>query len=156
MSKATVTDPTPVRLGPLDTFVGFFLRLAQVSVYEDFFRDAPVRLSPSQVAALVLIEQNPELMQQDLCKGIAVDKSTFSTMLDGLADRKLIRSLRSKEDRRRNTLSLTPKGKTELKAMLAHVVRHENRVFARLSRREREELMKLLKKVGDPGAIRRR
>jgi DNA-binding MarR family transcriptional regulator len=154
MPKPPPRQTTVLQFGALETFIGFFLRLAQVTVYEDFFRGAPVRMTPSQFAALILVEHNPEAMQQDLCEGLALDKSTFSTMVDGLSEQKLIRSLRSKEDRRRNALRLTPKGRAALKVMLAHVVRHERRVFARLSRIERMELTILLKRVGDPGSIR--
>jgi DNA-binding MarR family transcriptional regulator len=154
MPKPTARATTVLQFGPLETFIGFSLKLAQVTVYEHFLRGAPVRMTPSQFAALILIEHNPEAMQQDLCEGLAIDKSTFSTMVDALAERRLVRSLRSKEDRRRSVLRLTPKGRAQLKAMLAHVVRHERRVFARLSRTECVELTILLKKVGDPEAIR--
>jgi DNA-binding MarR family transcriptional regulator len=141
-------------LGPLETFVGFFLRLAQVVVYEDFSRDAPVPLTPGELAALVLVEHNPTMMQQELSGRIAVEKSTISAMLDSLAERKLIRSKRLNADRRRKTWSLTAKGKAALKLMLAHVARHERRVFVRLSPAERTQLVNLLKRVGDPRSNR--
>ena len=60
----------------------------------------------------------------------------------------------SEDDRRRNSLRLTAKGKATLRAMLVHVQRHERRVFARLSAIEREQLMALLKKVGEPAVSR--
>jgi DNA-binding MarR family transcriptional regulator len=141
----------PLDLGPLVTIIGFVLRRAQLVVYADFLRDAPVPLTPGQLGVLVVIEHNPEMMQQDLCEAIGVDKSTFTSTLDGLADRKLIRRVRSREDRRRNSLRLTAKGKGALQAMLVHVARHEERVFARLSRSERTQLMKLLRKVAAGG-----
>lgn len=137
----------PLDLGPLVTLIGFFLRRAQLVVYEDFLRDAPIPLTPGQLGVLIVIEHNPEMMQQDLCEAIGVDKSTFTSTLDGLADRKLIRRVRSREDRRCNSLRLTAKGKAALEAMLAHVARHEGRVFASLSPSERAQLMKLLRKV---------
>ena len=64
----------PLDLGPLVTLIGFFLRRAQLVVYEDFLRDAPTTLTPGQVGVLVVIEHNPEMMQQDLCEAIGVDK----------------------------------------------------------------------------------
>jgi DNA-binding MarR family transcriptional regulator len=90
------------------------------------------------------------MTQQQLCEAIRVDKSTFAITLNGLEDKHLIRRVRSEKDRRQNMLRLTKKGSTLLKAILAHVERHERRVFAGLSEKERRQLMTLLKKIGDP------
>ena len=151
MSKLAVrpgATRSGLALGPLDSLIGYRLRRAQLAVYEDFLRDPPVdNLAPGQFAILVLIEENPELTQQELCEGIGVDKSTFAISLDRLADRDLIRRVRSKEDRRSNSLRLTPKGQAARKAMLAHVARHERRAFANLGAGERQTLMKLLGKL---------
>jgi DNA-binding MarR family transcriptional regulator len=144
-----------LNLGPLARLLGFRLRRAQLVVYEDFRRDAPAaQLAPGQVGMLVIIDENPELTQQELCEGIGVDKSTFAISLDRLADRGLLRRVRSEDDRRRNSLRLTAKGKETLRAMLAHVERHERRVFARLSAVERHQLMEMLKKIGEPRVSR--
>ncbi len=144
-----------LNLGPLAKLLGFRLRRAQLTVYEDFHRGSPVpQLAPSQLGILVVIDENPEMTQQQLCEGIGVDKSTFAISLDRLADRGLVRRVRSEDDRRRNSLRLTAKGKATLRAMLVHVELHERRVFARLSAVEREQLMALLKKVGEPAVSR--
>ncbi len=146
---------TGLNLGPLAKVLGFRLRRAQLVVYEDFQRDAPVsQIAPGQLGILVIIDQNPEKTQQELCEGIGVDKSTFAISLDRLAERGLLRRVRSTEDRRRNSLRLTAKGEATLKAMLAHVERHERRVFAKLSPVERARLMELLKKIGEPEVSR--
>ena len=144
-----------LNLGPLARVLGFRLRRAQLVVYEDFQRDAPVpQLAPGQLGILVIIDENPDKTQQQLCEGIGVDKSTFAISLDRLADRGLLRRVRSEDDRRRNSLRLTAKGKATLEAMLVHVERHERRVFAKLSAVEREQLMELLKKIGEPEVSR--
>ncbi len=144
-----------LNLGPLARLLGFRLRRAQLVVYEDFRRDAPAaQLAPGQFGILVIIDENPEMTQQQLCEGIGVDKSTFAISLDRLADRGLLRRVRSEDDRRRNSLRLTAKGKATLRAMLLHAERHERRVFARLSADEREQLMEMLKKLGEPKVSR--
>jgi DNA-binding MarR family transcriptional regulator len=141
-------DPSSsLRFGPLVTLIGFFLRRAQLAVYEDFRRDAPLAVTPGQLGMLVVIAYNQGLMQQDICEGIGVDKSTFAIALHGLARRKLVRRVQSKQDRRRNMLQLTPKGEKALATMLAHAAAHERRMFATLSASERGKLMTLLKKV---------
>jgi DNA-binding MarR family transcriptional regulator len=143
-----------LNLGPLAKFLGYRLRRAQLVVYEDFQRDAPVPLAPGQVGILAMIEENPDKTQQQLCEGIGVDKSTFAIHLDRLEDRGLLRRVRSEEDRRRNFLRLTARGKMTLRAMIVHAERHERRVFENLSSAERKQLMELLKKVGEPKVSR--
>jgi DNA-binding MarR family transcriptional regulator len=157
--RTQASDPSGARrglhLGPLARLVGFRLRRAQLTVYEDFQRDAPVpQLAPGQLGILVIIDENPDMTQQQLCEGIGVDKSTFAISLDRLADRGLLRRVRSEDDRRRNSLRLTAKGKATLRAMILHAERHERRVFAKLSAAEREQLMELLKKIGEPEVSR--
>lgn len=159
-THATPEPKTPGRrtglnLGPLAALLGFRLRRAQLAVFEDFERGAPVpQLAPGQFGILVIIDENPDKTQQQLCEGIGVDKSTFAISLDRLAERGLLRRVRSEEDRRRNSLRLTAKGKATLKAMLVHVEHHERRVFARLSVVERKRLMEMLKKIGEPKVSR--
>jgi DNA-binding MarR family transcriptional regulator len=144
-----------LNLGPLAALLGFRLRRAQLAVYEDFLRGAPVpQLAPSQFGILVMIDENPDKTQQELCEGIGIDKSTFAISLDRLADRGLLLRVRSEDDRRSNSLRLTARGKATLKAMLAHIERHERRVFARLSAVERKQLMAMLKKIGEPEVSR--
>jgi DNA-binding MarR family transcriptional regulator len=139
-----------LNLGPLAALLGFHLRRAQLAVFEDLRRDAPVpRLAPGQFRILAIIDSNPDLTQRELGEGIGLDKSTFAISLDVLAGRGLIRRVRSVEDRRRNTLRLTTKGAATLKAMFDHVARHEQRVFSTLSAAERETLFGLLKRIGE-------
>jgi DNA-binding MarR family transcriptional regulator len=146
---------TGLNLGPLAKLIGYRLRRAQLKVYEDFQRDAPVpHLAPGQLGILVIIDENPEKTQQELCEGIGVDKSTFAIHLDRLADRGLLLRVRSEEDRRRNLLRLTAKGKAALRAMVLHAEGHERRVFSGLSSVERKQLMDLLKKIGEPKVSR--
>ena len=139
-----------MNLGPLARLVSFRLRRAQLAVFKDFQRDAPIQLPPNQFGILVIIDSNPEMTQQQLCDGIGVNKSTFAITLDRLADRGLIRRVRSEEDRRRNSLRITAKGAWTLKALTAHAERHEQRVLASLSAEERETLLEVLKRIGEP------
>jgi DNA-binding MarR family transcriptional regulator len=139
-----------LNLGPLARLLGFRLRRAQLAVVQDFQRDAPIHLPPGQFGILVIIESNPEMTQQQLCDGIGVGKSTFAITLDRLADRGLIRRVRSEEDRRRNLLRITAKGAVTLRALTAHAERHERRVFAALSAEERETLLEALERIGEP------
>jgi DNA-binding MarR family transcriptional regulator len=138
-------------MGVLSRLIGFRLRMAQLTVYEDFLRDSPGDgLTPGHAAIVILVDANPQMTQQELCEAIRVDKSTFAITLNRLEARGLLERLRSELDRRQKTIRLTKKGKATLRAILSHVDRHEKRVFSSLSALEQEQLVALLKKVGEP------
>jgi DNA-binding MarR family transcriptional regulator len=135
--------------GVLSSLIGFRLRKAQLTVYEDFMRGAPVKgLTPGQLAILILIERNPDMTQQRLCDGIRVEKSTLVVRLHRLVERGLIQRVRSTKDRRQNLLKLTKKGSSALTNMLDFVAKHERKLTARLSPSERKLLLDLLLKIG--------
>jgi DNA-binding MarR family transcriptional regulator len=136
-------------LGVLSTLIGFRLRKAQLTVYDDFMRGAPIRrITPGQLAILILIDRNPDMTQQRLCDGIRVEKSTLVVRLHRLVERGLIQRVRSTTDRRQNLLKLTKKGSSALKSMLAFVDAHERKITSRLSPAERKQLLDLLLKIG--------
>jgi DNA-binding MarR family transcriptional regulator len=134
--------------GVLGSLIGFNLRMAQLAVYDDFMRGAPVRgLTPGQLAILVLIERNPDNTQQRLSEQIGIEKSTLVVRLHRLAERGLIERVRSTEDRRQNGLRLTRQGQAALKSMLAFIARHERKVTRKLTPSERKQLVVLLRKI---------
>jgi DNA-binding MarR family transcriptional regulator len=134
--------------GVLPGLLGFQIRRAQLAIFADFMRRAPVKgLTPGQLAILVFIDQNLDLTQQRLCDGIGVEKSTLVVRLHRLAERGLIRRVRSPKDRRENILELTAQGRARLKSMLNFVASHEERVSVQLSQAERKQLFALLAKI---------
>jgi DNA-binding MarR family transcriptional regulator len=135
--------------GVLSSLIGFRLRKAQLAIYADFMRGAPVRrLTPGQLAILIFVDRNPDMTQQQLCDRMLVEKSTLVVRLHRLAERGLIKRVRSTADRRQNLLELTHKGAATLERMLAFVAEHERKVTARLSEKERKQLLQLLVKIG--------
>jgi DNA-binding MarR family transcriptional regulator len=139
--------------GPLTAMVGFRLRAAQLVMYDDFLREAPVLgLTPGQFAILLLVEHNPGLTQQSLSDGIRIEKSTLVVRLHRLEERGLLRRVRSNNDRRSNVLEVTADGKKALRTMVTFVRSHEDRVLSDLKPSERQTLLKLLSKVMLAGA----
>jgi DNA-binding MarR family transcriptional regulator len=136
-----------VRLGPLETFIGFNLRLAQDASFQVFAQHtgAP-HLRPGRFAALMIIHQNPGLTQSELSRAIARDKSTVTPLVqalqrDGLVDRRA-----SETDRRSVTLKLTEAGENALASLLAHAREHDRKLDAIVGGRK-GEFLRLLKKV---------
>ena len=133
--------------------VGFRLRAAQLVMYDDFLREAPVLgLTPGQFAIMLLVEHNPGLTQQSLSDGIRIEKSTLVVRLHRLEERGLLRRVRSNNDRRSNVLEVTAEGKKALRSMITFVRQHEDRVLSELKASERQQLLKLLSKVMLGGA----
>jgi DNA-binding MarR family transcriptional regulator len=147
--KTKSQRPRPeLDIGPLDDFVGYRLRRAQLAVYDDFVKGQGASpLTPGLFGVLVLIDRNPDITQQQLCEGIGVDKSTLVVTLHRLSDRGLIKRVRSTEDRRQNGLRLTAKGLARLRAMVTYVKGHEKRITAGLSAAESKQLADLLSRV---------
>lgn len=142
------TAARPFRQGPLLDFVGYHIRLAQLVVFDDFMKGQPEpMLTPGQFAMLVLIHENPGLTQQTLAQRIGIDKSTLTLALNRLAERRLLRRVRSASDRRSNVLELTPTGTAHMRRMITFVKRHERRLLKRLSDAERRQLVGLLDKM---------
>ncbi|HET8938241.1 MAG TPA: MarR family transcriptional regulator [Polyangiales bacterium] len=139
--------------GPLTSMVGFRLRAAQLVMFDDFLREAPVLgLTPGQFAIMLLVEHNPGLTQQSLSDGIRIEKSTLVVRLHRLEERGLLRRVRSNNDRRSNVLEVTAEGKKALRSMITFVRQHEDRVLEELKPTERTQLLKLLAKVMLAGA----
>src|SRR3954452_5220907 len=108
-------EPDAVRYGPLATWVGFHLRLAQTASFAAFAREVQdVDLSPGRFATLVLIKENPGISQTTLSRANGRDKSTLTPVLDDLVRRGLVRRARTEVDRRSYALSLTPSGEKML------------------------------------------
>ena len=136
--------------GVLEQLLGFQIRRAQLRTYWDFQRDAPVDVTPGQLAIMIFIRGNPGLTQQRLCTSLGIEKSTLAVTLHRLCERNLVRRERSTRDRRENALALTEHGAASLRSMLQHVSKHERRISRTLTRDERRTLIALLSKVARP------
>ncbi|MBF0166602.1 MAG: MarR family transcriptional regulator [Alphaproteobacteria bacterium] len=137
-----------VELGFLDGLIGFRLRLAQVSLFEDFERALrPFDITPTRFGALVLIEANSGLSQMQLAKAIRLDRSTLVALLDHLEGKGLVKRRPSPTDKRTNELVLTDEGRKLLTKAKRRVQEHEKRLFGKLSASDRAELKRMLEAV---------
>lgn len=134
--------------GPLPGLVGYVLRRAQLSVFDDFIRSCEQHgLRPAQFSALVLIEANPGRSQREIAAALGIQRPNFVSMMDGFEKRGLARRRRSQADRRSHALELTEAGRTLLAEAKATVFDHEARITVRLTDAEKAELLRLLAKV---------
>ena len=136
-----------LELGPLPDLLGYQLRLAQLAVFRDFERSAGgLGVSPGRFGLLALVEANPGVSQSRLAHAVGLDRSTMVAVLDQLEDRGLVER-RAGPDRRTNGLWLTRDGRRVVAQLKRRIGEHEARIAARLSAKERETLLALLRRL---------
>ena len=135
-------------LGILPDLVGYHLRRAQVAVFQDFAREmAAFSVTPGQFGVLQVIAANSGLSQSELAKAIGVDRSTVVAVIDRLEEQDLVVRAQSPTDRRSHALRLSENGVRVVEELVVRVRRHEKRIAAALSPRDRTRLIELLKKI---------
>jgi DNA-binding MarR family transcriptional regulator len=123
----------PLDLGVLDGHLGYFLRRAQVAVFQDFIRSlAGLDIRPAQYSVLIVIGANASLSQADVAQTLGIERARLVRLLDRLERRGLTQRLPSRIDRRSHALKLTPAGQQLLKRAKALAAAHEARLIERL------------------------
>lgn len=147
-TSGTAAKPRAVRLGFLDTLIGYHLRRAQVALFQHFARSVGrAGVTPGQLGAIAMIDANPGLSQTSLGRALGIDRSTMVAVIDGLERRGLVAREASPNDRRSHALRLSGKG-MELLGRLEDAVRaHESDWAGKLSAAERRQLIELLRRL---------
>ncbi len=123
----------PAGLGVLEGHLGYYLRRAQVSVFQDFIRTlASIDIRPAQYSVLIVIGSNAKLSQADVAHLLGIERARLVRLLDRLEKRGLTQRLPSPTDRRSHVLKLTPAGQQTLKRAKALAAAHESRLAERL------------------------
>jgi len=134
--------------GPLAEWVGFHLRMAQISAFQAFVREVgEVDLPPGRFALLTLIGRNPGISQTVLSRAAGRDKSTLTPALQDLKRRGLIARVRLENDRRSYHLTLTPAGEAMLVRLTECAARHERNLDRVIGARDRARFLSTLRKV---------
>ena len=120
-------------LGVLAHHLGYFLRRAQLSVFQDFIRTlASIDIRPAQYSVLVVIGANRGLSQSEVAQALGIERARLVRLLDKLERRGLTQRLASPNDRRSHVLQLTSSGQKILKRATALAARPEARLAERL------------------------
>jgi len=128
-STREATARSEVRLGLLEDFVGFYLRLAYESAFHDFSDVlGPDSLKPGNFALLSLIFENPGITQTVLARASGRDKSSVTTGLRHLEDKGLIERTRLEDDRRSYASRVTPEGRVVYERIAVKTRTHMGRL----------------------------
>jgi DNA-binding MarR family transcriptional regulator len=137
-----------INYGPLEHWVAFHLRMAQVVSFQAFARLAHgVNLSPGRFAVLTLIGHNPGISQTALSRANRNDKSTLTSALGGLVQKGLVNRQRTKGDKRIYQLTLTPAGEKLLQRLTECAKQHDRNLTRVIGQREYARFMQILRRI---------
>lgn len=137
-----------INFGPLATWVGFNLRMAQESAFQAFSRRSQeIGESPGRFGTLTLIARNPGISQTELSQANGRDKSSLTPVVEDLVRRGLVERKRVDNDRRTYRLNLTPAGKRTLTLMTRCARQHERNLDRIIGLRDRKKFLQILKRI---------
>jgi len=137
-----------VSFGALTGYLGYALRRAHMVAVAEFLQAfQELDLRPTQLAVLMIINENPGVRQTEVCEALGIQKANFVPLLNELERRGLALRKSVAGDRRSSALHLTSLGNVTVQR--AHAIHDtlEERFSARLGRRGRDQLLALLNKV---------
>jgi DNA-binding MarR family transcriptional regulator len=135
-----------LRCDDLDQSLGYTLRRAQLSIYQEFtVAMSSLEIRPSQYAVLSLIQANPGLTQSAICGILGIQKANFVALLDRLVERGLAERRKVSGDRRSSALYLTLDGKAFVRRMITAHRKLEKSLASRLGETKSRLLLSLLR-----------
>ena len=124
-------------------------RMTEVALKELDLRDR-------HLIALVMLNADDGLAQQDLVRHMSLDPTLVVALVDDLEDKGLCERARHPDDRRRHVIQLTAKGRKVYREARALAVKVGEEIFAPLERSERAQLTAMLKRLMAPLWLRPR
>jgi MarR family transcriptional regulator, lower aerobic nicotinate degradation pathway regulator len=128
---------------------GFLLRRAQqilTSLLNAECQRVGIDITESQLDALTLVASEPHPDQITLARRLGYDRSSTTSIIDGLTRRRLVRR-RIAGDRRRRSIELATGALNTLNKAHECSRRAENKLFSRVSRNKTEQIMDVLEEV---------
>ncbi len=132
----------------LDEQVGFLLRRANQRHRAIFGDEMPVRIPPTQFAALAKLLVEGELSQNLLGRLTAMDSATIAGVVGRLSERAWVTVTRSQLDSRMNMVDLTDEGRVLVTSLLEPAKRISEITLSVIPLEEREETLYNLSLLG--------
>ncbi|MEY4757388.1 MAG: hypothetical protein RJA34_2286 [Pseudomonadota bacterium] len=134
----------------LESLPGHYIRRLQQIAVAIFIQETEAHgLTPVQYGALQAVANTPGLDQRTLARTIGFDTSTMAGVIDRLEARGLMLRNASPTDRRVRRLTATPEGLALLVRVQPCMLRAQDRMLEPLSKPERVEFMRMLRKLVD-------
>jgi DNA-binding MarR family transcriptional regulator len=124
---------------------GYAVRRFQIWIFQDFIRTlAAADIRPTQYSVLTVIGANPGLSQMAVAQRLGIERARLVHLLDSLENRRLVKRIRSKTDRRSHALHLTAQGEVSLRQFKLLAAEHERHVAEKIGKENREQLLRIL------------
>ncbi len=128
-------------------FLGTEIRIAFQAMERSFATASGMAFAPAHGTLLVIVDEHPDLTQQQLSYALGLQRSTITRTIDVLERDELLRRYARPGDRRSYAIRITEKG-ARLAAQLRPVILElEDRMSRRLGVRRRAQLMRLLREA---------
>ncbi|MDE5447088.1 MarR family transcriptional regulator [Bradyrhizobium sp. CSA207] len=138
-------DVDQIGLDALVGHAGYAVRRFQLWIFQDFIKTlGAVDIRPTQYSVLTVIGANPGLSQMAVAKRLGIERARLVHLLDSLEQRRLVKRIKSKTDRRSHALHLTAQGDTALAKFKRLAAAHERHVEEKIGRANREQLLQIL------------
>ncbi|MFM1814995.1 MAG: hypothetical protein RLZ98_1690 [Pseudomonadota bacterium] len=148
------TSPRTVNFDELPTYLGYLIRRAHSRIQVEFEQSlAGIGIATSAFGILTLIRANPGITAMDLVAASSLDKSTLSPIIVGLERMGFIRREARASDRRYQSLYFVDEAEPDFEAFREQIRAFEARVEARLTKRDKSELARLLMKLQGLGDV---
>ncbi|MFV0394410.1 MAG: MarR family winged helix-turn-helix transcriptional regulator [Coprobacillaceae bacterium] len=98
---------------------------------------------------MLLVNNRPEISQEELRDDIKIDKSAITRTVKGLVDKGYIQKTTNTNDRRNSCLSLSKNGKEKMPLIRKVLNAGNERLLSALDKKEQEEIIILLNKMCD-------
>jgi DNA-binding MarR family transcriptional regulator len=135
-----------IDLGVLNDRLGYFIRRAQLWVFQDFIRRlSSIDISPAEFSVLVVIGTNTGLSQAELATTLGIERARLVRLLHRLERRALTQRLPSSADGRRHALRLTGQGQKTLARAKALAAQHEAALKEKLGAEHHQALLESLR-----------
>jgi DNA-binding MarR family transcriptional regulator len=124
---------------------GYAVRRFQIWIFQDFIKTlAAADIRPTQYSVLTVIGANPGLSQMAVAQRLGIERARLVHLLDSLENRRLVKRVRSKTDRRSHALHLTAHGEASLRRFKQLAAEHERHVAEKIGKENREQLLQIL------------
>lgn len=141
---------------PQGAFIAFLLAQVGAHAAKAYAeRLAPLQLSPPHAGILRRLARRSGMSQRELATELGMHASRLVGVVDELEGMGLVARQGNQDDRRANSLELTPKGRETLSALGRVSCEHNDALGAALSIEEREQLAALLQRIADHQGLTR-
>lgn len=132
----------------LSSRLGYLLKHAYLRLAEESSRVlAPHGIDGRELAVLAVLDAHDGLSQLEAAGKLGIDRTTMVALVDALEDKELVERRRSPQDRRKNTVRLTPTGQERLRDAESARLEMEDRFLAPLSDTDATRFVRALKSL---------